>query len=231
MFAISAGFTASRTYNDLKVVNILPLEDGFHPTSLKERFWLPRITYQENALTIHETIGMHTAYDHWKPILKNLSNREPDLLRTLLWAALDMIETMLSIERSELKPNLFGNLASTDAGNRLASYRIVANLKILKPLNHNDFASDGEDPSRKLSLPEAKLQELLRNCLFLSSHTNNHLMNSALVIGQMMIRNSIIRKLKKLRSLSIFDSEIGHSDSCTSSSESVLLSREENSLR
>lgn len=48
----------------------------------------------ENAPTIHETIDMHSAYDDWKPILKKLSNREPDLLLTLLRAALDKIETM-----------------------------------------------------------------------------------------------------------------------------------------
>lgn len=47
----------------------------------------------ENALKIRETIDMHSAYDDWKPILKKLSNREPDLLLTLLRAALDKIET------------------------------------------------------------------------------------------------------------------------------------------
>ncbi|XP_006357651.1 uncharacterized protein [Solanum tuberosum] len=42
----------------------------------------------ENAPTIHEIIDMHSAYDDWKPILKKLSNREPDLLLTLLRATL-----------------------------------------------------------------------------------------------------------------------------------------------
>ncbi|KAK4369294.1 hypothetical protein RND71_013086 [Anisodus tanguticus] len=109
--------------------------------------------------------------------------------------------------------------------------QIVANLKTLKPLNHNDLAADGEDSSRKLGLPEATLQELLRKCLFLSSHDNNQLMKSALVIAQMMERNSFIHKLNKLCSLSVFDSEIIHSDLSTNSSESFLLSREEDSLR
>ncbi|KAH0653327.1 hypothetical protein KY289_031005 [Solanum tuberosum] len=48
----------------------------------------------ENAPTIHEIIDMHSAYDDWKPILKKLSNRESDLLPTLLRATLDKIETM-----------------------------------------------------------------------------------------------------------------------------------------
>lgn len=109
--------------------------------------------------------------------------------------------------------------------------QIVANLKTLKPLNHNDLAADGQDSSRKLSLPEATLQELLRKCLFLSSHDNNQLMKSALVIAQMIGKNSFIHKLNKLYSLGVFDSEIIHSDPPTNSSESFLLSREEDSLR
>ncbi|KAH0655973.1 hypothetical protein KY285_030855 [Solanum tuberosum] len=48
----------------------------------------------ENAPTIYETIDMHSAFDDWKPILKKLSNREPDLLPTRLKATLDKIETM-----------------------------------------------------------------------------------------------------------------------------------------
>ncbi|KAH0743624.1 hypothetical protein KY290_031617 [Solanum tuberosum] len=48
----------------------------------------------ENAPTIYETIDMHSAFDDWKPILKKLSNREPDLLLTRLRATLDKIETM-----------------------------------------------------------------------------------------------------------------------------------------
>ncbi|CAN4096928.1 unnamed protein product [Withania somnifera] len=109
--------------------------------------------------------------------------------------------------------------------------KIVANLKTLKPLNHNDLAADGEDSSRKLSLPEATLHELLRKCLILSSCDNNQLMSSALIIAQMIGRNSFIQKLNKLCSLSVFDSEIIHSDPSTNNSESFLLSREEDSLR
>ncbi|KAK4369290.1 hypothetical protein RND71_013082 [Anisodus tanguticus] len=181
----------------------------------------------ENALTTHETINMHSAYDDWKPILKKLSNREPDLLLTLLSAALDKIETM------EATTHELGNANGSLLIGQLSYLceQIVANLKTLKPLNHNDLAADGEDSSRKLGLPEATLQELLRKCLFLSSHDNNQLMKSALVIAQMMERNSFIHKLNKLCSLSVFDSEIIHSDLSTNSSESFLLSREEDSLR
>ncbi|KAJ8568618.1 hypothetical protein K7X08_028151 [Anisodus acutangulus] len=187
----------------------------------------------ENALTTHETINMHSAYDDWKPILKKLSNREPDLLLTLLRAALDKIETMEATTH-ELGANALSGNANGSLLIGQLSYmceQIVANLKTLKPLNHNDLAADREDSSRKLGLPEATLQELLRKCLFLSSHDNNQLMKSALVIAQMMERNSFIHKLNKLCSLSVFDSEIIHSDLSTNSSESFLLSREEDSLR
>ncbi|WMV38776.1 hypothetical protein MTR67_032161 [Solanum verrucosum] len=187
----------------------------------------------ENAPTIHETIDMHSAYDDWKPILKKLSNREPDLLVTLLRAALDKIETIRAS-----KHQLGANALSGNANELLLigqlSYlceQIVANLKTLKPLNNNDLAADGEDSSRKFSLPEATLQELLHKCLFLSSNNNNQLMKSALVIAQMIGRNSFIYKLNKLCSLSVFDSEIIHSDPSTNNSESFLLSREEDSLR
>lgn len=47
-----------------------------------------------NALKFHDIIDSHSAYDYWKPILKKLSNREPELLLTLLQAALDKIETL-----------------------------------------------------------------------------------------------------------------------------------------
>ncbi|XP_059282544.1 uncharacterized protein LOC132036264 isoform X2 [Lycium ferocissimum] len=186
----------------------------------------------ENALTINETIDLHGAYDDWKPILKKLSNREPDLLLTLLRAALDKIETM-EATKHELGANALSGNANESLLIGQLSYlceQIVANLKTLKPLNHNDLGADGEDDSRKFCLPEATLQELLRKCLFLSSHDNNQLMKSALVIAQMMGRNSFIHKLNKLCSLSVFDSEIIHSDPSTNSSESFLLSREEDSL-
>lgn len=108
---------------------------------------------------------------------------------------------------------------------------VVGNLKTLKPLNRSDSAADREDSSRKLGLPEATLQQILRKCLLLSSHTNNQLMDSALVIAQIMGRSSLFHKLNKLCSLSVFDSEIIHSDPSTSSSESFLLSKGEDSLR
>ncbi|XP_060187122.1 uncharacterized protein LOC132616605 isoform X2 [Lycium barbarum] len=186
----------------------------------------------ENALTINETIDMHSAYDDWKPILKKLSNREPDLLLTLLRAALDKIETM-EATKHELGANALSGNANGSLSIGQLSYlceQIVANLKTLKPLNYNDLGAEGEDDSRKFSLPEATLQELLRKCLFLSSHDSYQLMKPALVIAQMMGRNSFIHKLNKLCSLSVFDSEIIHSDPSTNSSESFLLSREEDSL-
>lgn len=108
---------------------------------------------------------------------------------------------------------------------------VVGNLKTLKPLNRSDSAADREDSSRKLGLPEATLQQILRKCLLLSSHTNNQLMDSALVIAQIMGRSSLFHKLNKLCSLSVFDSEIIHSDPFTNISESFLLSRGEDSLR
>ncbi|KAJ8532648.1 hypothetical protein K7X08_012571 [Anisodus acutangulus] len=187
----------------------------------------------ENALTIHENVDMHNAYDDWKPILMKLSNREPDLLLTLLRAALDKIETMEATTH-ELGANALSGNANEPLLIGQLSYlceQIVANLKTLKPLTHNDLAADGEDSSRKLSLPEATLQELLRKCLYLSSHDNYQLMKSALVIARMMGRNSFIQKLNKLCSLSVCDSEIIHSDPSTNSSESFQLSREEDSLR
>ncbi|KAK6784776.1 hypothetical protein RDI58_018231 [Solanum bulbocastanum] len=187
----------------------------------------------ENAPTIHETIDMHSAYDDWKPILKKLSNRELDLLPTLLRAALDKIETM-GASKHQLGANALSGNANESLLIGQLSYlceQIVANLKTLKPLNINDLGADGEDSSRKLSLPEATLQELLHKCLFLSSNNNNQLMKSALVIAQMIGRNSFIDKLNKLCSLSTFDSEIIHSDPSTNNSESFLLSREEDSLR
>lgn len=176
---------------------------------------------------------MHSAYDDWKPILKKLSNREPDLLLTLLRAAIDKIETM-GASKNQLGANALSGNANESLLIGQLSYlceQIVANLKTLKPLNNNDLAADGENSSRKFSLPEATLQELLHKCLFLSSNNNNQLMKSALVIAQMIGRNSFIVKLNKLCSLSVFDSEIIHSDPSTNNSESFLLSREEDSLR
>ncbi|XP_055823518.1 uncharacterized protein LOC129892020 [Solanum dulcamara] len=188
----------------------------------------------ENAPTIHETIDMHSSYVDWKPMLKKLSNREPDLLLTLLRAALDKIETMEATKHELGANSLLGNANESLLIGQLSYLceQIVANMKTLKPLNHSGLAADGEDSSRKLSLPEATLKELLHKCLFLSSHDNNQLMKSALVIAQMIGRNPFIHKLNKLCSLSVFDSEIIHSDPSTNSAESFLLSsREEDSLR
>ncbi|PHU18164.1 hypothetical protein BC332_13859 [Capsicum chinense] len=187
----------------------------------------------ENALKIRETIDMHSAYDDWKPILKKLSNREPDLLLTLLRAALDKIETT-EATKHEHGSNALSENANESLLIGQLSYlceQIVANLKTLKSLNHNDLSADVEDSSSKINLPEATLQELLCKCLFLSSHDNNQLMKSSLIIAQMIGRDSFVHKLNKLCSLSVFDSEIIHSDPSTNSSESFLLSKGEDSLR
>ncbi|XP_016510528.1 uncharacterized protein LOC107827832 isoform X1 [Nicotiana tabacum] len=186
-----------------------------------------------NALKFHGIIDSQSAYDYWKPILKKLSNREPELLLTLLQAALDKIETLEAM-KYELGENCFLENENESLRIQLLFYlceEVVGNLKTLKPLNRSDSAADREDSSRKLGLPEATLQQILRKCLLLSSHTNNQLMDSALVIAQIMGRSSLFHKLNKLCSLSVFDSEIIHSDPFTNISESFLLSRGEDSLR
>ncbi|XP_070009276.1 uncharacterized protein LOC107760939 isoform X4 [Nicotiana tabacum] len=188
-----------------------------------------------NALKFHDIIDSHSAYDYWKPILKKLSNREPELLLTLLQAALDKIETLEAMKHELVSgENCFSGNENESLRLQLLFYlceEVVGNLKTLKPLNRSDSAADREDSSRKLGLPEATLQQILRKCLLLSSHTNNQLMDSVLVIAQIMGRNSLFHKLNKLCSLSVFDSEIIHSDPSTSSSESFLLSKGEDSLR
>ncbi|XP_019238211.1 PREDICTED: uncharacterized protein LOC109218311 isoform X2 [Nicotiana attenuata] len=186
-----------------------------------------------NALKFHDIIDSHSAYDYWKPILKKLSNREPELLLTLLQAALDKIETLEAMKH-ELGENCFSGNENESLRIQLLFYlceEVVGNLKTLKPLNRSDSAADREDSSRKLGLPEATLQQILRKCLLLSPPTNNQLMDSALVIAQIMGRNSLFHKLNKLCSLGVFDSEIIHSDPSTNSSESFLLSKGEDSLR
>lgn len=104
---------------------------------------------------------------------------------------------------------------------------LIENLKTLRHVHEKRSASETEDSPDDQILPKASLQDLLCKCLVLSSHGNKQLMASSVVLAQLMGKNSLLDKLKKLSLLSVFDADVHESDPPNVYSESFLSTQEE----
>ncbi|XP_059652330.1 uncharacterized protein LOC132299615 isoform X2 [Cornus florida] len=145
---------------------------------------------------------LHCVFDDWKSLITKLSNKEPELLLTLLKAVLEMIETREAIKYesggTHLKPDYRAEIRAIEKLSNLFEW-LVGNLKGLKPiLSKEPAASEPESSPAALYLPKAALVELLRKCLLVSSPGNRQLMASAQVLAHMTRNGSLVQKLNKL---------------------------------
>ncbi|XP_052181326.1 pre-rRNA-processing protein las1-like isoform X2 [Diospyros lotus] len=150
------------------------------------------------------TDQMQSAFDDWKPIIAKLSNKEPELLMTLLKSVLEIIET----EEGKKYGNdsILENIVEVHHIERLSHLVrwLVENLNGLKltATRRKDSGNAAEGCSADSSrLPKSILVELLRKCLLASWPGNEQLRNSALVLAHMIGNSSLIDKLNKLHCL------------------------------
>ncbi|CAL5428179.1 unnamed protein product [Camellia sinensis] len=140
-------------------------------------------------------------FDDWKPVVKKLSNKEPELLLNLIKAILEKIETQKAMEyESGRTCHIRENTTGVHHIERVSDLFewLVRNLKGLKPIGRGHSAIVTEGSSIDTSLPKATLVKLLQKSLLVSSPSNNQLRDAALVLAHMIGNSSLVQKLNKL---------------------------------
>ncbi|PPR97013.1 hypothetical protein GOBAR_AA23673 [Gossypium barbadense] len=132
-------------------------------------------------------LDRHTALDDWQLVIRKFSNKEPELLLALLQRILDMIGTNeASKYETEAHPTASKGRPEACQVEHVSSLFawLVRHLEL-----------------KGKSMSNAILLELLRKCLLVASLRNNHLMDSALHIAQLIGNSVLMEKLNKFRSL------------------------------
>ncbi|XVE65345.1 hypothetical protein DITRI_Ditri07aG0173300 [Diplodiscus trichospermus] len=145
----------------------------------------------------------HALWDDWQIVIRKFSSKEPELLLGLLQRILDMIGT-----KEASKYETEGHLPLSEGREEACEVEqlsslfacLVRHLLELKP--HHSKGSVGK------SMSNAVLLELLGKCLLVSSFSNNHLMDSALHLAQLVGNSVLTEKLNKLRSLGLSSTDV-----------------------
>lgn len=157
--------------------------------------------------------ALYSLLDNWKLVIVKLSNKEPELLLTLLKAVLDMIETRKAMEN---EPGRY-HQTSSDCGQGIWQIErlsilfawLLERLKELKPRHHKNLAAETEVFPRETYLSKTVLLDLLHKSLLVSAPGNKQLLESALHLSQLIGNGFLMEKLKKLAPLSSnFNEEI-----------------------
>ncbi|KAI3746483.1 hypothetical protein L6452_08917 [Arctium lappa] len=148
--------------------------------------------------------GAHnTRLDDWKALVMKLSNKEPEMLLSLLKVVLQMIETREALKNDageHLKPEYNSGFHEADHLSCLFEW-LVGNLKDLKTFRRKITTAGTVGLPNKKSLSKSALVHLLRKCLMVSSLGNNHLTTAASVLAQRAGNQALVVKLNKLSSL------------------------------
>ncbi|KAL9458560.1 hypothetical protein AB3S75_007429 [Citrus x aurantiifolia] len=143
----------------------------------------------------HVVKNVQTSLDDWKPVITKFSNKDPELLLSLLKSVLHMIEN----EEAKKYETGGQSLTSTEYG--MGTHRmehlsylfawLVGLLEGLKSLRKTNSSAE-----RNIS--NSFLVEHLRKCLLLSATGNKLLVDSSLHLAQLVGNLSITEKLRKL---------------------------------
>ncbi|KAH7542173.1 hypothetical protein FEM48_Zijuj02G0045100 [Ziziphus jujuba var. spinosa] len=164
-----------------------------------------------------------TLLNEWKLVITKLSNKEPELLLTLLKAVLDMIETHDAMKyEMDYRPEArhIEHLSS------LFTW-LVRNFKELKSRHHKDSASEIKVSSSETTMSKALVMELLRRCLMLASSGNNQVMDSAFHLAQLIGNDHLIGKLRKFSVLVSSNSNVIGDDSSNMNFKNLLIQQDE----
>ncbi|MBA0735969.1 hypothetical protein Gogos_019768 [Gossypium gossypioides] len=139
-------------------------------------------------------LDRHTALDDWQLVIRKFSNKEPELLLALLQRILYMIGTN-EASKSETE----GHPTASEGRPEACQVEHVSSL-FAWLVRHLELKGK--------SVSNAILLELLRKCLLVASLRNNHLMDSALHIAQLVGNSVLMEKLNKFRSLGLSNTEV-----------------------
>ncbi|XP_012472208.1 uncharacterized protein LOC105789382 isoform X1 [Gossypium raimondii] len=159
-------------------------------------------------------LDRHTALDDWQLVIRKFSNKEPELLLALLQRILYMIGTN-EASKSETE----GHPTASEGRPEACQVEHVSSL-FAWLVRHLELKGK--------SVSNAILLELLRKCLLVASLRNNHLMDSALHIAQLVGNSVLMEKLNKFRSLGLSNTEVTEEN--TSNETWGIVSQEEEYL-
>lgn len=168
------------------------------------------------------TQDSNSLLDDWRPAVKKLSSKEPELILALLQRVLIEI-------KEDMKNGMGGDVSATENRSHSSpenlSYLfswLVGHLKEVNPLNSKDCSGR--------SLSHTVLMELLKKSLLVSASGNSHLIHSVIQLVQLLGDNSLIKKLNNFLSLSSSSTDVSE-DVCNSLSWSnENLSQQEESI-
>ncbi|KAB2039271.1 hypothetical protein ERO13_D03G176100v2 [Gossypium hirsutum] len=159
-------------------------------------------------------LDRHTALDDWQLVIRKFSNKEPELLLALLQRILYMIGT-----NEASKSETVGHPTASEGRPEACQVEHVSSL-FAWLVRHLELKGK--------SVSNAILLELLRKCLLVASLRNNHLMDSALHIAQLVGNSVLMEKLNKFRSLGLSNTEVTEEN--TSNETWGIVSQEEEYL-
>ncbi|CAO2837401.1 unnamed protein product [Amaranthus hypochondriacus] len=144
----------------------------------------------------------HAVFDEWKPVIIKVCKKEPELLLTLLKAVLDMIESRKAIRDNFGSENF--NLSVYDS--EMERIGVLSSLfmwlvHVLKGLKLTQHEGQESLIDANGCLPKTLLIQLLRRCFHISDSENRELLQSALLLAEMVRDDHLSNKLHKLSSL------------------------------
>ncbi|KAK9024705.1 hypothetical protein V6N11_004863 [Hibiscus sabdariffa] len=166
-------------------------------------------------------LDKHAAWDDWQLVVTKFSKKEPALLLALLQRIFYMIGTKEASKYETDHPT------SSETEGRREAYEIEHLSSLFALLvRHLELKANNTKGSVGESVSNSILLELLRKCLLVSSLCNDHLLDSALHIAQ-LVRNSVLmEKLNKLRSLGLSGIEVTEENTSNEFSKIVSQNKE-----
>ncbi|KAL5773555.1 hypothetical protein ACOSQ2_013479 [Xanthoceras sorbifolium] len=172
--------------------------------------------------------NINTLLDDWRSVITRFSNKEPELLLTLLKAVLDIIEN------EEGKKFEIGGQNQTSSeytvGTRQMEHLSYLFAWLAGLLRSTDFAAEVKVSSTGKNFRNATLVELLRKCLLVSAADNKLLMDSALHLAQLVGNTTLLEKLSKLFSNYLSNLDVFEENTSLITSKNLLI-RQEDSIR
>ncbi|KAK8497140.1 hypothetical protein V6N13_046908 [Hibiscus sabdariffa] len=166
-------------------------------------------------------LDKHAAWDDWQFVVTKFSKKEPELLLALLQRILDMIGTKEASKYETDHPT------SSETEGRQEDYEIKHLSSLFALLvRHLELKANNTKDSVGESMSNSILLELLRKCLLVSSLCNDHLLDSALHIAQLVGNSVLMEKLNKLRSLGLSSIEVTEENTLNEFSKIVSQNKE-----
>ncbi|XP_021843352.1 pre-rRNA-processing protein las1 isoform X2 [Spinacia oleracea] len=141
-------------------------------------------------------------FDEWKPVISKVCKKEPELLLSLLKAVLDMIESR-KIIREDSGHKHFSILQYDPEMQQMGVLSSLFKwlVLVLKGLKLTQHEPQENTTDTTVCVPKTTLIELVRRCFHISDPENQDILDSAMLLAEMVRDRCLSEKLGKLSSL------------------------------